>query len=283
MGAQMTKYMIAAICLASATPVLAQPVSDTTLPDPNDQSDTVTVGLGGALIPDYEGSSDYRMIPGGAIRGRIDGISFFTRATYLYVDVIRRPAEGLDIDAGPIVGLRLNRTGRVKDRPVRFLGKKDTAIEVGGFVGATWNGLTNPYDALSFRVDVVNDVGGAHKSTVITPTVDFGTPLSRTLYVGLSGSLEWVGDGYADYYYSIDGPGSIASGLPVYDADGGLKFWRLGMLANQSLSGDLTKGFSVFGSGAYTKLVGDFADSPIVDQRGSSGQWLLAFGLAYTW
>jgi outer membrane protein len=234
-------------------------------------------------VPDYEGSDDSKLIPAAFIRGRVSGFDFYTRATWLYVDLMRRPSSGIDFDVGPIVGARFNRTGKIKDDFVDALPELDAAIEVGGFAGASWHGLTNPYDTLSLRVDVLTDVGGAHKSTLVTPTIEFGTPLSRTLYVGASASMEWAGNGYADYYFSVSPADSVASGLPVYDADGGLKHWRLGLVANQSITGDLTGGFSVFGAAGYTHLVGDFADSPISDQRGSASQWLGALGVAYTW
>lgn len=277
----MLKSIAAAAALLFAMPALAQS-GDSALPDPNDQSDTVTIGAGAAYIPDYEGSDDYRIIPAAAIRGRVGGISFFTRATYLYVDVVGRGDNALEFDAGPIVGARLNRTGTIKDDFVDALPERKTAFEVGGFAGVTYHGLTNPYDALSFRLDVVKDVGNAHESTIVTPTIDFGTPLSRHTYVGASLSADWAGGGYADYYYSISPADSIASTLPVYDADGGFKSWRLGLLVNQSLSGDLTGGLSLFGTGSYSQLSGDFKDSPIVDLRGSTSQWLAAVGLAYT-
>ena len=277
----MLKSFLAIGALLAAAPAVAQS-TDASLPDPNDQSDTVTIGAGAAYIPDYEGSDDYRIIPAAAIRGRLGGISFFTRATYLYVDVIPRGEGKLEFDVGPIAGVRLNRTGKIKDDFVDALPELKTAFEVGGFAGVTYHGLTNPYDALSFRVDVVKDVGNAHESTLITPTVDFGTPLSRYTYVGASFSAEWAGGGYADYYYSITPAEALASGLPAYDADGGFKSWRLGLLVNQSVSGDLTHGLSLFGTGAYSHLSGDFKDSPIVDDRGSAGQWLAAVGLAYT-
>ena len=277
----MLKSLVAIGALLSAAPALAQS-TDGTLPDPNDQSDTFTIGAGAAYIPDYEGSDDYRIIPAAAIRGRVSGISFFTRATYLYVDVIPRGSGNVEFDVGPIVGARLNRTGKIKDDFVDRLPELKTAIEVGGFAGITYHGLTNPYDALSFRLDVVKDIGNAHESTVITPTVDFGTPLSRRTYVGVSLSAEWAGGGYADYYYSITPAEALASGLSPYDADGGFKNWRLGLLANQSITGDLTHGLSLFGTGSYSHLAGDFKDSPIVDDRGSASQWLAAVGLAYT-
>jgi outer membrane scaffolding protein for murein synthesis (MipA/OmpV family) len=277
----MIKSLVAIGAFVAAAPAVAQS-ADTSLPDPNDRSDTFTIAGGAAYIPDYEGSDDYRIIPAAAVRGRLGGISFFTRATYLYVDVVPQGEGKLEFDAGPIAGVRLNRTGKIKDDFVDALPELNTAFEVGGFAGVTYHGLTNPYDALSFRVDVVKDVGNAHESTLITPTLDFGTPLSRNTYVGLSLSAEWAGGGYADYYYSITPAGALASGLPVYDADGGFKSWRLGLLVNQSLTGDLTHGLSLFGTGAYSHLSGDFKNSPIVDDRGSAGQWLAAVGLAYT-
>ena len=277
----MFRTSFAAIALIAAAPAMAQSPGDP-LPDPNDQSDTFTIGAGVGYLPDYEGSDDYRIIPAAAIRGRVSGISFYTRATYLYVDVIGRGDGPVELDVGPIAGVRLNRTGKIKDDFVDDLPELDTAIEVGGFVGATYHGLTNPYDSLSFRVDVVKDVGGAHKSTLVTPTIDFGTPLSRSFYVGASVSAEWAGGGYADYYYSIDAADALDSGLPVYDADGGFKSWRLGLLGNYALSGDLTRGWSIFALGSYSKLAGDFKDSPIVDLRGSSSQWFGALGVAYT-
>ncbi len=277
----MIKTIVPLAAFLAASPALAQ-ADPAPLPDPNDQSDTVTIGAGAAIVPDYEGSNDYRIIPAAAIRGRISGISFFTRATYLYVDVVTRGAGQLEFDLGPIAGARLNRTRKIKDDLVDLLPERDTAFELGGFAGFTYHGLTNPYDALSFRVDVVKDVAGAHESTLVTPTIDFGTPLSRTFYVGLSASADWAGGDSADFYFSISPADSLASGLPVFDADGGLKHWRLGILANQSITGDLTHGWSIFGLGSYTRLTGDFKDSPIVDLRGSSSQWVGAIGAAYT-
>ena len=280
-----TMLFAAAALLAGATPALAQADASATpapLPNPNDRSDTFTIGAGIGVVPDYEGSNDYRLIPAAALRGRVGGISFSTRSTYLYVDLVPRGAGKLEFDAGPIVGVRLNRTGKIKDDVVARLPDRKAAIELGGFVGASLHGLTNPYDSLSVRLDVVKDVGNGHGSTVITPTLDFATPLSRTLYVGASLSADFVGGGYADEYFSISPADSLASGLRSFDADGGYKGWKTGLLVNQSLSGDLTRGLSLFGTGSYGRLAGDFKRSPIVAERGSAGQWFGAIGLGYT-
>lgn len=273
-----------AVAAFIASPALAQATDQPQpLPDPNDRSDTVTIGAGLGYVPDYEGSNDYSVIPAAFARGRVSGFDFFTRATWAYVDLIKRGDSKVDFDFGPIAGVRLNRRKNVDDPFVDRLPSLDMAVELGGFAGVSFHGLTNPYDSLSFRLDVLHDVGGAHKSTLITPTVDFGTPLSRKLYVGVSASMEFAGNGYADYYYSISPADAVASGLPAFNADGGMRYWRIGLAANQSLTGDLTGGLSLFGAGGYTKLTGDFADSPIVSLRGSSSQWFGALGLAYTW
>lgn len=275
---------LAACCLSS--PALAQPAATGALPNPEDVAsrDSFSLGLGAAIIPDYEGSDDYRFTPLAAVRGQYHGISFYTLGTYLYVDVLPRNSK-VEFDAGPIVGFRSNKRRNIKDDVVEDLRKTKNAFEVGAFAGVSIHGVTNPYDTLSFRVDVLRDVGSAHKSTVFSPNVLFSTPLSRTTYVAASAGAEFVGSKYADYYYSIDADNSARTGgiLPVYDADGGMKNWKLGLLVNQSITGDLLGGFSIFGAAQYSHLVGDFADSPIVDDRGSASQWVGALGVAYTW
>ena len=278
----MLRTLTAAIMLCAANPLHAQASDGSELPDPNDRSNSFTIAAGVGSTPDYEGSDEHRMIPAVALRGRFGGISFWTAGTALYVDVIAKPESGIDFDLGPILGVRLNRTGDVKDAAVDKLPELDAAIEVGAFGGVSFHGLTNPYDSLGLRVDVVTDAGGAHKSTLITPSVSFSTPLSRSTYVIASASAEWAGGGYADYYYSISPAEGAVAGLPAYDADGGFKHWGLSLMGIQSVTGDLTRGLGVFALGSYKRLQGDFEDSPIVDIRGSASQWMGALGLTYT-
>lgn len=278
-------FFAVATCLSSAAFAQSQPVSSG-LPSPADVSnrDTLTVGAGVAWIPDYEGSNDYRMVPAGAIRGKYRGISFNTNGTYLYVDVI--PESGkLTLDAGPIAGLRFDSRRKSDDPIVRNMVRRKTAIEIGGFGGVSLHGIVDPYDTLSFRLDVLHDVGNAHKSTVFDPNVSFSTPLSRKTYVSLSGGAEFVSRKYANYYFGVTPADVVATGgaLPLYNPSGGMKNWKADLLVNQSITGDLLGGLSIFGLGQYSRLVGDFRRSPIVAQRGSANQWIGAAGLAYTW
>lgn len=282
----MFKTAFPIVALLAAAPAVAQdvpPASDLPSPEEVANQDSITVALGVGMTADYEGSDDYRIIPAGAIRGKQGGISFATRGLNLYVDLIP-DGDKIGFDAGPIVGVRLNRTGKIKDDIVDLLPERNTAIEVGGFAGVSFKGLTNPYDSLGLRLDVVHDVANAHESTIISPNIDFSTPLSRTTFVSVSAGMDFVSDKYADYYFSVSPAESLltAGALPVFDADGGTKSWKIGLLVNQSLSGDLRRGFSLFGLANYSRLLGDFSDSPIVDERGSSSQWLVGAGVAYT-
>ena len=284
----LTCLALAACCLSA--PALAQSTSaGGQLPSPEDiaKRDSVTLGVGAAITPDYEGSDDYRFIPAAAIRGRVSGISFTTRGTYLFVDLVPKKGDKVEFNAGPIVGVRLTTYRHIHDDVVEMLPKRKRAIEVGGYAGVSVHGVTNPYDSLGFRVDVTHDIGGAHKSTIVSPNVEFSTPLSRSTYASLNGGMDFVSNKFADYYFSnseiddVHGIGNVL--LPAYNAGGGLKSWKVGLLLNQSLTGDLLHGFSIFGVGQYSRLVGDFKRAPIVAQRGSASQWLGAVGLAYTW
>lgn len=276
-----------AAALATSAAFLAAPASaqDTSTAPIEEGGDTVTIGVGAAYVPTYEGSDDHRIVPGAVIRGKLSGFNFFTRGLQLYVDAIPEGVGNtLDISFGPVVGVRLNRTGKnLKDDQVEALGRLDTAYEVGAFAGIAKTGIiTSEYDTLSFRVSYIGDVGDAHRSHVITPAIEYGTPLSTSLYVGLGASAEFVGDGYASYYYDVTPAGSAASGLPTFSAEGGFKSWSVNSLVAISLGGDLRRGLSLFAVGNYTRLQDDFRHSPIVSVAGSPNQWVGAIGLGYT-
>jgi outer membrane protein len=279
--------LLAGALLLGAAPAAAQevpPPTQPTPPPPETGGDSFTIGVGVGIVPSYEGSDNYQIIPGGVVRGKVSGFNFFTRGLQFYVDLIPEAnGESLDFSAGPVVGLRLNRTSSIKDAQVRALGKLDEAYEVGGFVGIGKTGvITSAYDNLSFRVAYLKDVGSAHESHVITPSIEYGTPLSRQAYVGLGVSADFVGDGYASYYYDVSPAGAAASGLSPFQADGGFKSYSLSLFGSHALTGDLIKGLSVFAVGSYTRLQNDFRRSPIVSEAGSPNQWFGVIGLAYT-
>jgi MipA family protein len=189
---------LALVLSVLASPALAQE-AEAPLPDPETAASSWTVALGVGYTADYVGSDDYRLIPAAAVRGTIGRVAISTQSTYLYADFFPR-GKGIDLDLGPIVGVRLNRTGDVEDDAVDLLPERKAAIELGGFAGISLHNLTNPYDTLALRLSVVHDVGKAHKSTVISPNVSFSTPLSRKTYASASVGADFASDRFADYY-----------------------------------------------------------------------------------
>ena len=137
---------LAASCLGS--PAFAQsmpPGGDLPSPAELANKDTITVGLGAGIVPDYDGSDDYRIIPAGAVRGKVKGISFSTRGT-LSLRGRRSRRRRVRHRRGPHCGRPANRRGNIKDDIVDLLPERNMAVELGGFAGISFKGLTNPYD-----------------------------------------------------------------------------------------------------------------------------------------
>lgn len=274
-----------------AVPALAQEgapqpaaVPDAATSDP--RGDFAIVGVGAGILPNYEGSDDYGFSPVPAAIGQIDGFRFTFLGNRLSVDLIRDGyGPTLDLQAGPIavVGFNRNSADAIDDPQVSLLDERNTAIELGGYVGIGKTGvLTSDYDRLSATLSYRYDVAGAHDSGILTPTIAYTTPLSTKAIAGLFLSAERVENGYGDAYFSVSAAESLRSGLPVYDADGGWKNYTIGLAGGYSLTGDLTGGLQLVFGGTYRRLLNDFSASPVTAIAGSPHQWLGTVGLAYS-
>ena len=276
--------------LAIAFPAAAQSSGGPPAPDPAaggsflDRPYSLTIGAGAAYLPSYEGSNDYVLSPAGAAFGKIDGFSFSTRGTSLSIDLIRDPKDAaVTFELGPVVSLRMDRHSHIKDPQVAALGRIGRAVELGGFVGIAKSRLIDPYDSLGVRLTWQHDISGVHRSAIWTPEIQYQTPVSLKTYVLLDAQANHVGAGYARTYFSVTPLGSLASGLPVYNARAGWKDYRLALLVGQVLVGDLRRPhLSLFAGVSYSRELGSARNSPIVAIAGSPDQWLAAGGLAYT-
>lgn len=248
--------------------------------------DSVTVGIGAGYLPDYEGSDDYRWAPVPGVIGSVSGINFQVLGNRASADLIpNQPGPSWDFQLGPVGVINFMRSDRssIDDPRVRALGERDTAIELGGFVGIGKTGvITSPYDKLSVSLSYRHDVSKVHRSGIWQPTINYFTPLSTKAAVALFGSAERVETKYLRTYYDISPDQAVVSGLPAYRGRGGWKSWTVGAIGTYSLTGNLLKGFKIVGGGTYRKLINDVADSPMVSVAGSRNQWLGVVGLAYT-
>jgi MipA family protein len=267
----------------SAMPALAQPEPPAGPPREEDRY-SLTLGLGGGIAPEYEGASDYGFQPGGVIQGKVDGFDFQVRGTNIYVDLVRdAPGSDWNVIAGPVAQVRFDRASRsdMNDPRVAALGTRDTAVELGGYVGIGKKGFLIPPASLTFDLAFVHDVAGAHDSFILTPGVALSSPVSQRTFARLGMSADYVGGGYGRSYFDVT-PIATPGALPAYATDGaGFKSIGTTLLLTHDLGGDNRKGWALFGLGGYKRLLGQYARSPIVREAGDADQFLGVVGVAY--
>ena len=277
---RLATLLAGALVLAAAAPAAAQDAG--AQPSVFD-GDYLSVGVGAAYGPSYAGSDDYVLYPVPLVQGSFHGVGINPRSGGVALDFIPNPADGVGFNLGVAGRVRLDRAHRIKDPVVRQLGKLDTAVEVGPTAGVTIPHLLNPYDSLTLGTDVLWDVAGAHKGTVVDPSIAYFTPLSRGIAASLSLSAEYADGKFADYYYSITPAGAAASGLPAFDAGSGFTKAGANLLLGFDLDGDLENGgVALVLVGGYSRMLGDAKRSPVTSIRGDADQWIGAVGIGYT-
>lgn len=246
--------------------------------------DRIAVASGVVMAPDYEGSDDYvpTVVTGALIRVRGHAITW--KGSSLSVDLIPEfRDQTFKIVAGPLVDLNFDRASVPRDPVVALLRKRKVAVQGGGFVGIAKTGvLSSPYDGISVTIAASYDLGNVHHSMIITPSVDYVMPLSRAVMIQVSMSADVVGGRFARYYFGVGRTGSAVSGLPRYEPGGGLKNVSVGIGGAVALNGDLDRRGVLLGAVFnYERLVGQFAASPLVSERGSPDQASIAIGVGY--
>ena len=274
--------VLAGFALLFAVPAAAQDAPQIAAEKSVFSGDFLIVGAGGVAVPSYEGADELHMLPAGAVAGRIGGISINPRAAGIALDLIPDSAKRAGITLGPVLRYRTNRTGKVADPAVAALGKLKGVVEAGVVGGLAFKGVLNPHDSLSVSVDVRWDVSGRGSGYIVSPGISYLTPVSRAQVVGMALGANFIDRGYARYNFSVTPAGSAASGLPVYDANGGFKDWNVGMFTARDLNGNFLDGGLALAVGAmYSRLYGSAAVSPVTRLRGKRSQWIFGGGLAY--
>ncbi|MDX2259330.1 MAG: MipA/OmpV family protein [Hyphomicrobiaceae bacterium] len=229
------------------------------------------IAVGGIVVvaPEYEGAKDYKVMgapiafPIGASFGA-DGMVQFRGIDDLRLRLLN--ASGFE--AGPLVGWRFDREEDDGDR-LLGLGDVDGGLVVGGYAGYRF-GAFMPFVSYHHQV-TGDDTGGVLR---------FGAEAKTTLAYGITatvtGGATYADDEYMDAYFSVSGAQSARSvaGLGVYDAEAGIKDVFIGF------SGDvpIDDRWSVKVSGRYAHIIGDAADSAIVEQE---SQFSGGLGLTY--
>lgn len=272
------------LALVLAAPAFAQSSPPAADGESAFDGDYLSVGIGGAYGPSYDGSDDFVLYPAALVQGSLGGVGISSRGAGVALDFIPAPENGVDLDLGVTGQVRANRARQIKDPVVESLGELDYAIEVGPTVGIGISEVLNPYDSLSFSIDASWDINGAHGGMVIEPTINYFTPLSRAIAASLSLTAEHGDSDFMDYYHLVTPAQAAASGLPAFDPDGG-GWTKAGgnLLLGFDLDGDLENGgLAIVVAGSYMHMLGDAKRSPFTSVRGRADQWTGALGIGYT-
>lgn len=277
------RRLLILLLLAAAIPIAVAAQAPQGPPPPDDNS--LTLGFGGGIAPEYEGASNYGFQPGGIIQGKVDGFEFQVRGTNIYVDLIRDSNDSeVNLILGPVAQFRFDRTSRreLDDPRVALLGTRKTAVELGGYVGIGKKGFLIPPASLTFDLAFVHDVAGAHDSFILTPGVALASPVSQRTFARLGFTADYVGSGYGSTYFDVApviAPGPVLQ--PYATSGAGFKSVGSTLLLAHDLGGDSRKGWALFGLAGYKRLLGQYARSPIVRDAGDADQFLAVAGIAY--
>ncbi len=247
----------------------------------------VSLGIGLGVVPSYAGSDDYQAFPLPLIAGRVGGVGISPNGPGFVLDVFSpAPTFGprkTTFSAGPALRVRADRAQQIGDEVVDRLEKLNLAFEVGGNVGVSFPGVFTARDSLTLGAQVRWDVAGAHDGMVIEPQIGYRRTFGTGIIFQTQAGFQLVDNSFAEYYFSVTPAQSAASGLPQFDAKGGLNSLGSLTILNFDLDANvLNGGLSIYTVLGYSRLVGDGKSTPFTDLRGNPNQFLGGVGLAYT-
>jgi outer membrane protein len=263
--------VIAALVAALSTPVVAsagESDSRAYVPPPAAYDWTVTIGAEGRQEPLFQGSSRQRLRP----------YPIFAVRRYGTPEPFRGPRDGLDIalidggnyQIGPVGQLVWSQRGKASSPGVQRLGDVPWAGEVGIFAQYWWA----PW--LRTRTEVRQGFHG-HQGIVSDIMMDAVVPVSPQWTLSGGPRVTLATAAAIGPYFGITSAQSAASGLPIFDAKGGMRSFGAGTQARYQW----TPQWATHAFVEYERLTGDAGGSPLVTQRGSPDQVTVGFGATY--
>jgi outer membrane protein len=223
----------------------------------------LSIGVGPEYRPDYFGSDDYEWVA--------DPEVYVKFRNFVFLD-----NDGADIALFGFSGFSFGPSLRVVNNrqeedniALTGLGDIDRTLEVGGFAA------TKFVDRFLVRFKVRKGIVGGHDGLIVDAA---GTALLfryGRLSTSVSAHAAWVGERYADTYFSVSPAQSLTSGLPVYDAPRGMR--DIGGSFNAYIN--IGKRWSLNPYVRYSYIFDDFAATPIIATYGDQNQYRAGFHL----
>lgn len=223
----------------------------------------VRIGVIGGAVPGYLGSSHY------------EG-SYSPRAKIVWRDRLFLNDRQLGVNAykderlaiGPFLRYTGGRSD--SDEELAGMGHVDRTLMAGGFV----NYRLGP---ARFKSEVRTDVLDEGQGTLAIARLGARLPLHAPLF-NVYLSTTWASAEHMQTFFGIDAGQSARTGLDEYDADAGFRDVAVSLSSGYAI----TARWSVGAQLEYQHLLGDAADSPLVEERGSPDQFVIGVGVNYT-
>lgn len=254
---------------ASANNSASNPVASET-PTEGDSKWAGYGSLGLSLLPEYEGSNSYILMP--YVEGRLNYENYYARfeGGALRFNVI----DSEEFHAGPLIGFRRGR-GNVNS-PVHLFKHLDDTETAGAFI--EWEHVAqDPRSGETVTLTADNAVYGEKGGWQMVLRGTARRPIEAInpgFIVSLTGDLSWVSRPYMRKYFGVSPSDSLASGLPIYTPGDG--FNRIGVAL--SVDQFLSRHFSVGARGYYGSLLGKASSSPVTS---SSDQFFAGIVAGY--
>lgn len=249
------------LAAAIATPAAAQDDAG------DDKSGRVVrITLGPQAYPAFPGSEDYDIGPLVNIDRKKPGETFIFEAPDESFDFHLVDTGGFTF--GPVANFEGKRSASDLGADVH---KVKFSLEPGVFVGF------QPSDNFRLRAELRKGVTG-HKGWIGVASADYVMRDGDDWLFSIGPRLTWTDNKYQDAWFGVTPDDALASGLPVYDPDGGIQAYG----ATATFLTRFSPRWGIYTYAKYDRLVGGAADSPIVVQLGSRDQFSGGIGLSYT-
>jgi len=220
----------------------------------------LSIGVAAGVAPDYEGSNDYGFGFGPSISASWRDTIFY-KGKSLGANLIRRE----NLKAGLIVARAAKRKEDYNDK-LEGLGDIDGGLEVGGFVSYK----NKPW---RFKAEARQEVDSGHEGALVELSAGTDLPFTKPL-VFIELGTTWASDNYMESFFGIDSQQSANSGLERHNANAGIKDVNISISAGYPINNR----WRIGAMAEYKRLLGDAADSPIVDDK---NQFVAGIALSY--
>ncbi len=232
----------------------------------------VSLGAGVGFGPDYEGSDDYRVVPLWNLRvGNLYHPDAYVQLSGTHLTTNFLPDDRFKLGLAADYDSDYD---HVEDDRVEELERPEDALHVGLVAGYDFS--DRPRTTYALELEVTYDVLHGN-GALVTPKARVDLPLMEGLSLGGAVSVSWASEDYMSNRFGISAGDAARSGLSAFDADSGVK----DVTVSASLNYAFDKHWGASLRGGYRQMLGDAADSPIVEDRGDDSNFLVGALIGY--